>query len=108
MESPLPSLIGQDIRDVMWPIPLRERLRLAMYWETGPYPASASADGFRLATCVVCAKPMVAMWHLWVVGASIKKEIHMCHACATDVYGAPEPPQFNYAGIPGIVVADVP
>ena len=86
----LPALIGQDPRDVKWPLPQRERLRLAMHWEIGPYPASSSPDGFRLATCVVCARPMVAMWHLWVIGASIKKEIHMCAFCATDIYGAPD------------------
>jgi len=55
--------------------------------------ASASPPGFRLATCVVpsCKRPMVAMWHLWLHEGGFKKEIHMCHACATDLYGAPTP-----------------
>jgi hypothetical protein len=35
---------------------------------------------------------MVAMWHLWLDAGGLKKEIHMCHACATDIYGAPTPP----------------
>ena len=53
--------------------------------------ASSSPDGFRLATCVVCKRPMVAMWHLWLDAGGLKKEIHMCHKCATDEYGAPIP-----------------
>lgn len=87
-----------------WPISREERARLAFLHEP---EASASPDGFRLATCVVpmCKRPMVAMWHLWVDWTEIPamtasagqpptrivKEIHMCHACATDIYGAPHP-----------------
>lgn len=86
----------RDPRDVVWPLPPRERLRLAALHEVGEHPASRSPDGYRLATCVVCTKPMVAMWHLWVRGyvpngGLMVKEIHMCHACATDIYGAPTP-----------------
>jgi hypothetical protein len=90
----------RDPRDVVWPIPQRERMRLAALHERGAHPASASPDGFRLATCVVCERPMVAMWHLWVNfvhrddhGYPFRfiKEIHMCHKCATDIYGAPIP-----------------
>ncbi len=87
-----------------WPIPMDERARLALLHEP---KASSSPDGFRLATCVVCERPMVAMWHLWCnfsyereyPGRSPErqyvnfvKEIHMCHKCATDIYGAPTPP----------------
>jgi hypothetical protein len=95
---------GSDAQDVpegslVWPIPMEERARLALLHEP---EASASPDGFRLATCVVCEKPMVAMWHLWLdwtevasprfpYDVKIVKEIHMCHACATDIYGAPTP-----------------
>ena len=89
-------------RHMTWPIPMEERARLALLHEPA---ASSSPDGFRLATCVVCERPMVAMWHLWLnymearsVTAShpahdtkYVKEIHMCHKCATDIYGAPEP-----------------
>lgn len=82
-------------QDLTWPIPQHERLRLAALHERGTHPASMTADGFRLATCVVCKAPMVAMWHLWVRGmldgSHFIKEIHMCHRCATDVYGAPTP-----------------
>ena len=78
-----------------WPISMQERLRLAAAHEQGEHKASMSADGFRLATCVVCSEPMVAMWHLWVRGPMdgdfLIKEIHMCHRCATDIYGAPIP-----------------
>jgi len=95
-----------DRSEMHWPISMEERARLALLHEP---EASASPDGFRLATCVVptCKRPMVAMWHLWldytearsVTGGSILdahdtryvKEIHMCHACATDIYGAPTP-----------------
>jgi len=100
--SSVPSLSAtawpyyQDPRDVVWPIPKRERLRLAALHEVGEHPASRSVDGYRLATCVVCTRPMVAMWHLWVRGpldgGLLIKEIHMCHLCATDIYGAPTPP----------------
>lgn len=74
----------------VWPIPMAERARLALQHEP---EASSSPDGFRLATCVVpgCKRPMVAMWHLWLDAGGLKKEIHMCHACATDIYGAPTP-----------------
>ena len=84
-----------------WPIPMEERARLALAHEP---EASASPDGYRLATCVVpeCKRPMVAMWHLWLdwteiaspkypYDTRIVKEIHMCHQCATDLYGAPHP-----------------
>ena len=76
-------------RGKTWPVPMWERLRL--FWSHEP-EASASPDGFRLATCVVCTRPMVAMWHLWVEGYGVKKELHLCHACATDIYGAPYAP----------------
>lgn len=77
-------------RGKTWPIPMWERIRLVLAHEP---EASASPDGFRLATCVVpeCKRPMVAMWHLWVNGGGLRKEAHMCHACATDIYGAPTP-----------------
>lgn len=82
----------QHKADLTWPIPMRERVRLALAHEP---KASDSPDGFRLATCVVCERPMVAMWHLWVKHVTLEfsfvKEIHMCHACATDVYGGPIP-----------------
>lgn len=91
--------------DKTWPLTFRTRTRLAMAHEP---KASSSPDGFRLATCVVCERPMVAMWHLWVnfkevripdlVETNMVKEIHMCHACATDIFGAPTPP-----AIPGEV-----
>jgi len=73
-----------------WPLSQNERARLALQHEP---EASSSPDGFRLATCVVpgCKRPMVAMWHLWLNAGGLKKEIHMCHACATDIYGAPTP-----------------
>lgn len=79
-----------------WPISMEHRARLALAHEP---KASASPDGFRLATCVVpnCKNPMVAMWHLWLKWFSVTnqttyiKEIHMCHKCATDIYGAPTP-----------------
>jgi hypothetical protein len=67
---------------------MAERERLALLHEP---EASSSPDGFRLATCVVCKRPMVAMWHLWLDAGGLKKEIHMCHKCATDEYGAPIP-----------------
>lgn len=79
--------------DLTWPLTTEERLRLAASHEPA---ASASPDGYRLATCVVCERPMVSMWHCWVDGELpdgriLVKEIHMCHACATDIYGAPTP-----------------
>jgi hypothetical protein len=45
---------------------------------------------------------MVAMWHLWLNWTEEEfrgwtqyvKEIHMCHACATDIYGAPTPTDY--------------
>lgn len=83
------------VPSLTWPLSTEERLSLAAAHEP---EASASPDGFRLATCVVptCKRPMVAMWHLWVDallpdGRRIVKELHMCHACATDIYGAPTP-----------------
>ena len=99
--------------DLTWPLTTEERLRLA---QTHEPKASESEDGFRLATCVVCERPMVAMWHLWVSASyqreyagrqpemqyvNFIKEIHMCHACATDYYGAPIPGtfgSFSYVG----------
>jgi hypothetical protein len=68
-----------------------ERLRLAAAHEP---KASASPDGFRLASCVVSEAPMIEMRHLWVDadlpdGRRLVKEIHLCARCATDVYGAP-------------------
>lgn len=86
MEGTPPGGPTQD--DLTWPIPMRERARLALLHEPA---ASSSPDGFRLATCVCCGRPMVSMWHLWLDAGGLKKEIHMCHACATDVYGAPVP-----------------
>jgi len=71
-----------------WPLSQFELARLANLHEP---KASSSPPGFRLATCVVCERPMVSMWHLWLADGGLKKEIHMCHACATDVYGAPTP-----------------
>ena len=74
-----------------WPISQVTRARLALVHEP---EASSSPDGFRLATCVMpnCKRPMVAMWHLWLDAGGLKKEIHMCHACASDVFGAPYAP----------------
>ncbi len=93
----------------MWPVPVRERERLFLDHEQGPNPASQSPDGFRLATCVVCERPMVSMWHLWVnreivelpamAKTVVVKELHMCHQCATDDYGAPEPDRIEYAPV---------
>lgn len=82
--------MGVPERSVTWPIPMEERARLALAHEP---EASSSPDGFRLATCVVpeCKRPMVSMWHLWLDAGGLKKEIHMCHKCATDLYGAPDP-----------------
>jgi hypothetical protein len=71
-----------------WPLTQEERARLALAHEP---EASASPDGYRRATCVVCSDPMTAMWHLWLDAGGLKKEIHMCARCATDVYGAPTP-----------------
>lgn len=56
---------------------------LANHWEP---EASQSPPGFRKATCVVCAAPMVEMWHLWLGDGGFKKEIHMCARCGMD-YG---------------------
>lgn len=70
-----------------WPIPMEERARLALLHEPA---ASSSPDGYRRATCVVCSDPMVEMWHLWLDDGGLKKEIHMCARCATEVYGAPD------------------
>lgn len=91
--EPTPQrLSGANVSDLVWPIPLRERARLALTHEP---QASSSPDGYRLATCVLCERPMVSMWHLWlravIHGLIYVKEIHMCHACATDWYGAPGP-----------------
>jgi len=73
-----------------WPISQHERARLANLHEP---QASSSPDGFRAATCVVpgCKREMTQMWHLWLNAGGLKKEIHMCHRCATDIYGAPVP-----------------
>lgn len=71
-----------------WPMPMWERARLALVHEP---KASNSPDSYRLATCVVCERPMVAMHHLWLDDGGLKKEIHLCHVCATDRYGAPTP-----------------
>ena len=80
-------LYGHERR---WPIPMVTRARLALAHEP---EASSSPDGYRLATCVVpwCKREMVSMWHLWLDASGIKKEIHMCHQCATDFFGAPTP-----------------
>lgn len=85
----------------MWPIPMEQRARLALTHEPS---ASESPDSFRLATCVCCERTMVAMWHLWLDAEGLKKEIHMCHRCATDFYGAPFPDNFDE--IQDQVVAD--
>lgn len=78
------------VHERKWPIPENTRARLALAHEP---KASSSPDGFRLATCVMpnCKRPMVAMWHLWLDAGGLKKEIHMCHQCATDYFGAPTP-----------------
>jgi hypothetical protein len=83
-----------SVPDLTWPLTQAERARLALAHEP---EASASPDGFRLATCVVpeCKRPMVSMWHLWLDAGGLKKEIHMCHECATDIYGAPIPGSFG-------------
>lgn len=99
MSSVTPQrLSGANVADLVWPIPMREINRLARTHEPA---ASQSPPGFRLATCVLCERPMVAMWHLWMDWVEVEvprmverhliKEIHMCHACATDWYGAPTP-----------------
>lgn len=63
-----------------------ELVRLANLHEP---EASASPPGFRLATCVVCKRPMVAMYHLWLNEGGFKKEIHCCCDCARDYGIAP-------------------
>ena len=43
--------------------------------------ASASPPSFRMATCVVCGRRMVWMWHLWLRDGGFKKEVHLCRRC---------------------------
>ncbi len=84
--------------DGTWPLTIRDRELLFMAHQP---EASRSPDGFRLATCVLCSRPMVAMWHLWIdreivtfpdyIKTVVVKELHMCHKCATDEFGAPTP-----------------
>ena len=110
------------IPDLTWPLTAEERLRLAWLHEQKNPPASETPDGYRLATCVVCERPMVAMWHLWVRASyerpypgrtpeiqyvNFIKEIHMCHACATDIYGAPTPDGFP-SPTPGCIACATP
>lgn len=51
---------------------------LANSWEP---EASQSTVKFRKATCVMCARPMSKMWHIWLDDGEFKKEIHMCKKC---------------------------
>ena len=60
-------------------IPPETVLELANYWEP---EASSSPPGYRQATCVKCAQPMVEMWHIWLRDGGFRKEIHMCWDCA--------------------------
>ncbi len=46
--------------------------------------ASRSEPTFRMATCVVCGRSMVKMWHLWTDTHGFKKEVHMCRKCGKD------------------------
>lgn len=55
---------------------------LANRWEP---EASNSPPGFRRATCVVCAREMESMWHLWLEDGGFKKEIHACRECGRDL-----------------------
>lgn len=61
----------------------KELMRLAENHEPS---ASESAPSYRKATCVICGKPMVEMWHLWLKYVDSKKqkwvkEIHLCKDC---------------------------
>lgn len=59
-------------------IPQEVLVELANRWEP---EASSSPIGFRKATCVVCAAPMVEMFHIWIKDGGFKKELHMCLEC---------------------------
>ncbi len=67
-------------------IPHEELVRLAERWEP---EASSLPPGFRRATCVKCAEPMVAMWHVWYDhtfddGRRFIKELHLCWSCGLE------------------------
>ncbi len=43
--------------------------------------ASASPLAYRMATCVVCGRRMIRMWHAWTSSGGFKKEVHLCRRC---------------------------
>lgn len=59
-------------------IPQAELLRLAAKHEP---EASSSPPRYRRATCVDCGRPMIRMWHLWLLDGGFKKEVHLCKRC---------------------------
>lgn len=70
-------------------IPQRVLIGLHDRWEP---EASSSTPSYRAATCVVCARPMHKMWHVWlnhrsgVTRRKVTKELHFCRECGAD-YG---------------------
>lgn len=48
---------------------------------------SEKPPAYREATCVVCARPMRKMWHVWlnhrsgVTRRRVTKELHFCREC---------------------------
>ena len=67
-------------------VPHGELVRLVQQWEP---EASQSPPGFRKATCVKCAQPMVECWHLWFDHVDEqrvhwRKEAHLCQTCGAD------------------------
>lgn len=77
-DSPRPSSPSQDVL-----------IRLHDKWEP---EASQSSPKYRAATCVVCARPVHKMWHVWLNHRSgitrrrVTKELHFCRECGKD-YG---------------------
>lgn len=72
-----------------------ELIRLHDQWEP---ECSNKEPAYRPATCVVCARPMTSMWHLWlnhesaVTGRLVTKELHMCLVCGEGYGLHPEYP----------------
>ena len=70
-------------------IPQKVLIELHDRWEP---ECSQKEPAYRAATCVVCARPMRKMFHVWlnhrskITRRKVTKELHFCRKCG-EAYG---------------------